>query len=283
MLLTPHIVRTHEITESDLKPIYIGSQQNLGVGGPPPLIARRPEPPAPRAAAPAPRPHPRSRQRRAPGGSDRRAAARRHRRCRARCSCRRRRRPAPAPTPPAPPRAASRAAAADAARRATPPAPHRAPPATPPRRAAADDTSPGIGAAQVHHLAAGDDVPRRRRAVHGAALDHQRVAAVDGHADADVTIRRSCASARVQEGSFMRAGGVHVDVHAAGRRGGRIDITIVARRRRDRRVRHRPARGGAVRRDRAGHRDADAERHATGPGGTPMGLQFRPVTVTVQQ
>ena len=44
MLLTPHIIRTHEITEADLQPIYIGSQQNLGLGGPPPLIAlpRRP-------------------------------------------------------------------------------------------------------------------------------------------------------------------------------------------------------------------------------------------------
>src|SRR5207237_4629382 len=55
MLLTPHIVRTHEITESDLKPIYIGSQQNLGVGGPPPLIAvpepAAPAPPQPAAAA----------------------------------------------------------------------------------------------------------------------------------------------------------------------------------------------------------------------------------------
>ena len=39
MLLTPHIVRTQEITEADLRPIYIGSQQNLGLGGPPPLIA----------------------------------------------------------------------------------------------------------------------------------------------------------------------------------------------------------------------------------------------------
>ncbi len=39
MLLTPHVVRNHEITEEDLKPIYIGSQQNLGVGGAPPLIA----------------------------------------------------------------------------------------------------------------------------------------------------------------------------------------------------------------------------------------------------
>src|SRR4030095_15163832 len=53
MLLTPHIVRTHEITEADLRPIYIGSHENLGVGGPPPLIAAQPEAPLP-APAPAP-------------------------------------------------------------------------------------------------------------------------------------------------------------------------------------------------------------------------------------
>src|SRR5204862_2470220 len=54
MLLTPHIVRTNEITESDLRPIYIGSQgtagASLGVGGPPPLIQGPPD--APPAAAP---------------------------------------------------------------------------------------------------------------------------------------------------------------------------------------------------------------------------------------
>ena len=38
MMLTPHIIRSQEITEEDLKSIYIGSQQNLGVGGTPPLI-----------------------------------------------------------------------------------------------------------------------------------------------------------------------------------------------------------------------------------------------------
>jgi len=54
MLLTPHIVRTSEITESDLRPIYIGSQQNLGLGGPPPLIAPTPEPEAQPAAPPGP-------------------------------------------------------------------------------------------------------------------------------------------------------------------------------------------------------------------------------------
>ena len=52
MLLTPHIVRTHELTVEDLAPIYIGTQQNVGLAGPPPLIAPQPnEPPA--AAAPA--------------------------------------------------------------------------------------------------------------------------------------------------------------------------------------------------------------------------------------
>jgi general secretion pathway protein D len=39
MLLTPRIVRTHELTQQDLAPIYIGTQTNLGLSGPPPLIA----------------------------------------------------------------------------------------------------------------------------------------------------------------------------------------------------------------------------------------------------
>jgi type II secretory pathway component GspD/PulD (secretin) len=53
MLLTPHIVRTHELTVEDLAPMYIGTAQNVGLTGPPPLI----QPPAaeePAAAQPAP-------------------------------------------------------------------------------------------------------------------------------------------------------------------------------------------------------------------------------------
>jgi general secretion pathway protein D len=59
MLLTPRLVRTHELTQQDVSPIYIGTQQNLGLGGPPPLIAAPPvadaEQPggAPPAGAPA--------------------------------------------------------------------------------------------------------------------------------------------------------------------------------------------------------------------------------------
>ncbi|OFW47962.1 MAG: hypothetical protein A3G77_07135 [Acidobacteria bacterium RIFCSPLOWO2_12_FULL_68_19] len=49
MLLTPRIVRTQELTANDVSPIFIGSQQSLGLGGPPPLIAA-PAPTEPAAA-----------------------------------------------------------------------------------------------------------------------------------------------------------------------------------------------------------------------------------------
>ena len=39
MLLTPRIVRTHELTPDDIGPLFIGTQNNLGLTGPPPLIA----------------------------------------------------------------------------------------------------------------------------------------------------------------------------------------------------------------------------------------------------
>lgn len=53
MLLTPRVVRTHELTQRDLNPIYIGTQSNFGLSGPPPLIA---QPPGEESAPPAPAP-----------------------------------------------------------------------------------------------------------------------------------------------------------------------------------------------------------------------------------
>ena len=50
MLLTPRIVRTHELTPQDVGPIRIGTQANLGLSGPPPLLA----PPGAGVAAPTP-------------------------------------------------------------------------------------------------------------------------------------------------------------------------------------------------------------------------------------
>jgi hypothetical protein len=59
MLLTPRIVRTHELTPQDIAPIRIGTQANLGLSGPPPLLATPGAATAPAAAAaPAPAPGP---------------------------------------------------------------------------------------------------------------------------------------------------------------------------------------------------------------------------------
>ncbi|MDP2317822.1 MAG: hypothetical protein Q8O42_00585 [Acidobacteriota bacterium] len=48
MLLTPRILRTHELRASDLSPIYIGTQSNMVLGGPPAVIGGD----APAAAVP---------------------------------------------------------------------------------------------------------------------------------------------------------------------------------------------------------------------------------------
>lgn len=42
MLITPRIVRGHDLTIDDLKPIYVGTNQNFGLTGAPPLIAAPP-------------------------------------------------------------------------------------------------------------------------------------------------------------------------------------------------------------------------------------------------
>jgi general secretion pathway protein D len=54
MLITPHIVRDHELSKEDVSNIYIGTQGNIGLSGPPALIAAQPEAAAPPAPAAAP-------------------------------------------------------------------------------------------------------------------------------------------------------------------------------------------------------------------------------------
>jgi hypothetical protein len=47
MIVTPHIIRSREITTDDLKPLYVGTSTNLGAGGAPSLISPgAPPPPA---------------------------------------------------------------------------------------------------------------------------------------------------------------------------------------------------------------------------------------------
>ena len=45
MLLTPRIIRTHQLTAQSVAPIYIGPQSNLSLGGGPPPLLAVPEPP----------------------------------------------------------------------------------------------------------------------------------------------------------------------------------------------------------------------------------------------
>ena len=59
MLLTPHIVRTHALTQKDFAPVFVGTQDNLGLAGPaaahPAAAAGRGAPAARRASGRVPR------------------------------------------------------------------------------------------------------------------------------------------------------------------------------------------------------------------------------------
>jgi general secretion pathway protein D len=261
MLLTPHIIRTNEINQTDLQPIYIGSQQNLGVGGPPPLIAvAEPEPPpalppavpgagptiiAPPGSSPVPGtilvpPTPA---------------------------------PAPAPTPSPPPSAAPTP---------VPPAPDQVPTAPPGAAGAGDPafTSAGIGAAQIILTPPGTTF----RVGGGPYVVPISITNASRLSTVSLTITFDAALLRVrtvQEGSFMRTGGA--DAAFTQQVGpGRVDITV---------TRAADATGasgtgllGAVLFDAIAPGPVTLMPNgvATGPGGTPMGLQFRPATVTIQ-
>ena len=144
------------------------------------------------------------------------------------------------------------------------------------------DLTPVIGARAGDHLAAGHGVARRSGARTTSRCRSRAPASVDGHADAHVRSAACCACASVQEGSFMRSGGaMSTFTQQVEQRPYRHHDH--PRRRRDRGVRYRPARRGPLRRrSRRALRRSTVSGTATGPGSTPMGLQFRPVTLTVQ-
>jgi general secretion pathway protein D len=304
MLLTPHIIRTSEITEADLRPIYIGSQGNLGIGGPAPLIAAPADgsvTPAggttPAAPAPAPAPGtPPGAPSPTGGGTiiappgtspvpgtvfvpDQPA-------------------PAPAPAPPAPPPPGGGAApdSPGAAAPATPPtspdgtAPGAVPPEptaiTPPASGAAPDTpaagtaSPGFGSALMFLTPPATPF----RVGGGPYTVPITIANATRLSNLTITVTFNPDMLRVRavnEGSFMRSGGASA-VFTQQASAGRIDITI---------TRAADASGatgtgliGAIMFDAVGPGTASlaVSGTATGPGGTPMGLQFRPTTVTIQ-
>jgi general secretion pathway protein D len=274
MLLTPHIVRTQELTESDLKPIFIGSQQNLGLGGPPPLIAPPEETPGQPGAGAAPAAPPAlvAPGVAAPPGSSPVPGTV----------------PVPVPAAPAPPNAAPPAGAANPPAAnppapnppaATPPAaaqPLQAPPAQPPTI-----TTPGVGSAQIIISPPGTTF----RVGGGPYTIPLSVTNAAGLSTVTLTLAYDPMRLRVrsvQQGSFMQAGGVNVVFTQQSTTPGRIDITL---------TRAADATGAtgtgllaAVLFDAIapGNVTLTLSGVATGPGGTPMGLQFRPVTITVQ-
>jgi general secretion pathway protein D len=224
MLLTPRIVRTQEITAGDLSPIFIGTQQNLGLNGPPPLIAAAPEaePGAPAPAQPATpgavNPAPPAGAVAAPGisiippGSS----------------------PIPGTTAvaAAPAPAVPRAAAQGAAAGAPPPAPSAATPAAiPASPAAATTTNPNpataSAGAQIVVTPPGPEF-RVGGGPYTVAVSATNASRLSG-LSLTITFNPSALRVRaVQEGSFMRAGGTPATftqmVDAAT---GRIDIAII--------------------------------------------------------
>jgi general secretion pathway protein D len=228
MLITPHIVRTQELRGDDVNPIYIGTQQNLGLGGPPPLIA----PPSGEAAAqpttpsPAPGESPPGPEQPGvtPGTLPKPGVL-----------------PVPAPAPPQPqpaPETPSPAPGETAPEAqggvtggVTPPVSDTAAPVVVPRdragdTAAATQSSTAGSVAQVTITAPGTEfqlgggpytVPL---SISGAS----RVSTLSLSITFDPAVLRVRA---VQEGSFMRQGGVSAGfTHQVDAAGGRIDMSL---------------------------------------------------------
>ena len=254
MLLTPRIVRGHELTQQDVDPVYIGSQQNLGLTGPPPLIGA-PETPA--GAAPAPQ------------GSG----------------------PGLVPAPAAPGTLQQPGVVPQAPAPAPAPAPQPEASQTPILQPEPAPTPAGQEA-QTQPAAAGGmrmsvTTPGTEFRVGGgpytvpiSVSDSPRVTTVT----VTLTFNPAVLKVRsVQEGSFMRQGGVSTQfTHQEDAAAGRVDLTV---------VRNGDAVGatgagliGAVMFDpvAAGSTTITAAGAAAGPAGAPVTVQVAPASVTVK-
>jgi general secretion pathway protein D len=272
MLLTPHIVRTQELTPQDLSPIYVGTYNNMSINGAPPLIAA-PEPDSANAAATPPAPPaaaagaaapttPGAAVSIAPPGSG----------------------PVPGTTTlqPAP------AAGAASTPATAPPVLPQAPAAQPTAPAA---SAPGANAPATAAPAGGQVLisppGTEFRAGGGPYTVPISIANASRLSSISLTITYNPAALRlrmVQEGSFMRTGGVNATfTQQADASAGRIDIAI---------VRTGDSTGvtgtgllAALLFDATtpGSANFAVTGSATTPGGAPVALQFGPAaTVTVR-
>jgi general secretion pathway protein D len=282
MLLTPHIVRTHELTVDDLAPIFIGTQSNVGLAGPPPLITQPPDaPPEPQPGAAASRPTPfgppppGAAQPGVPGPPV--AAA-----------------PGVPPTQPTPPPGTSPVPTLVTP---LPPPAVTAPPATPTPTGATPQTAvprdvtapaappaaaPAAGVAQVTLSAAGTEfrIGGGPYTVPLSVSNASRLSVLT----LTVTYNPSVVRVRsVQEGSFMTQGGVKAGFsQRIDAQSGRVDIAIT------RTADQLGASGtgllAALQFDAvgAGSSRVQVSGVASAPDGTPVPLQFGSATVTVR-
>jgi general secretion pathway protein D len=264
ILMTPRIVRGHELTQQDVNPVYIGSQQHLGLSGPPPLIAPPAgEGPAESPTAPAP-----------PGGVVGQPT------------------PAPAegtlPTPGIVPPAAVPPPGA------VPPQPQ--PPTTPPgtveappqdRTAAAEAPPATSPPAEVNGLQLVLTPPGTEFRMGGGPYTVP-ISVTNAPRTSTVTVTLTFNPAilkvrTVQEGSFMRQGGTSAQfTQQVDPAAGRVDVTIV----RDADVVGASGSGliAAVLFDpvASGATSVAISGSATGPGGTALAVQASPASVTVK-
>jgi type II secretory pathway component GspD/PulD (secretin) len=243
MLLTPRIVRTHELTPQDVGPLRIGTQSNLGISGPPPLLGQ-PAPTPVGAAAPAPA---------APAPT-----------------------PAPAPVPqPAPPQGQ-----AQAQPQVQLLAPAASVPAANVATGAAGAAAPGSGQVLV-------SVPPEFRVGAGPYTVPISITGASQISSVSLTVTYNPSVLRVrvaQEGPFLRSGGVQAAFTQQGDpSAGRLDLAI---------VRPGDTTGvagtgllAALLFETVGPGPANlaVNGSASGPGGSPVMLQFAPIPgVTVR-
>ncbi|HET9360536.1 MAG TPA: secretin N-terminal domain-containing protein [Vicinamibacterales bacterium] len=234
MLLTPRIVRTRELTPQDLAPVYIGTQSNFGLSGPPPLVAPvAGGPPVPDAtpgtvAGPAPQTPAVTAQ-------------------------------APAPQTPAPPAGAPGTTAGAQPLGASKPGPATA------------------SAGQVLMSVPGPEF----RLGGGPYLVPLSITGASQLSGITLTVSYNPAVLRlvnVQEGSFMRAGGVSASFsQQADPAGGRVDIAIVRRADPTGVAGTGLLAGLLFEAVASGAANLGVTGSATGPGGSAVNLQFVPV------
>lgn len=278
MLLTPRVVRAPEITQADLQPVFLGAQNNLAIGGPPPLIGQ-PGADANGANAGVPGPVNGAAARARPGSglslppgsspvpgfvAPPPAAAPQV--------------PAPAMPPPTAPSPAAPAPAAPGP--VTGPAPVPPPPVAPTPPDLVTPPTQGLGGALVLL-----NTPMTPLRVGGGPYNVPiSITNVSRLSTLTLTLTFDPALLRpraVTEGGFMRSGGSNATfTNQVGQ--GRVDVTI---------VRSADSTGAtgtgllfsvlfdAVA---AGTAGLGISGTATGPGGAPMSLQFRPAVITIQ-